>query len=157
MVTAKQRPTLIYYQGTWFVVRFKEYFQDIFKANGFKEWEDAFNKDNIPSNILNKSYFMSYGINTVENSVPLEDNINIEIECFFKGYRNPKEALDNAMELCNSVRLSILNRESIASFLEVNILAIDSVSQIPEPLNSSNDNSILITLEFNLRFLQTTC
>ena len=139
------------------MVKFKEYFQTIFKDNGFKEWDDAFNKDNIPSNILNKSYFMSYGINTVENSVPLEDNINIEIECFFKGYRKPKETLDKAMELCNSVRLSILNRESIASFTEVNILAIESVSQIPEPLNASNDNSIVITLEFNLRFLQNNC
>jgi hypothetical protein len=139
------------------VDNFQKYFQDIFNSHGFREWEDAFNKDNIPKNILNKSYFMSYGITTVENSVPLEDNINIVIECFFKGYRNPKEALDNAMVLCNSIRLEILNRESIASFLEVNILAIDSVSQIPEPLNSSNDNSILITLEFNLRFLQKNC
>lgn len=139
------------------MVKFKKYFQDIFTANGMKEWDDAFNKDNIPSNILNKSYFMSYGINTVDNSVPLEDNINISIDCFFKGYRNPKEALDNAMELCNSIRLEILSRESIASFIEVNILTIDSVSQISEPLNSSNDNSILVNLEFNLRFLQINC
>lgn len=139
------------------MVKFKNYFHTIFKGSGFKEWKDGFNRDNIPKSVLDKSYFMTYSINTVENGTQMEDNINIEIECFFKGYRNPQDAIDNAMETVNSIRLEILNPVSIASFLEVNILGIDSVSQTPEPLNAYNDNSIIITAEFNLRLIQINC
>ncbi len=139
------------------MVEFKNYFHTILKGNGFKEWKDGFNRDNIPKSVLNKSYFMSYEINTVENGTQMEDNISITLEHFFKGYRNPQDAIDNAMELCNSIRLEILDPQTIASFSEVTILGIDSVSQIPEPLNASNDNSIIVTTSFSLRLIQINC
>jgi len=139
------------------VVEFKNYFHTILKANGFKEWKDGFNRDNIPKNILNQSYFMTYSIATVENGTNMEDNISIEIEHFFKGYRNPQDAIDNAMEKVNSMRLEILDPQTIALFNEVTILGIDSVSQEPEPLNASNDNSIIVTTELNLRLIQINC
>ena len=139
------------------MVEFKNYFHTILKNNGLKEWKDGFNRDNIPKSVLDKSYFMSYSISTVENGTTMEDNINIEIEHFFKGYRNPQDAIDNAMELCNSIRLEILDPQTIASFNEVTILGIDSVSQTPEPLNASNDNSIIVTTVLNLRLIQINC
>lgn len=139
------------------MVEFKNYFHSILNANGFKEWKDGFNRDNIPKSTLDKSYFMSYSINTVENGITMEDNINVTLETFFKGYRDPQTAIDNAMELMNTVRLEILDPETIASFVDVNLLGIDSVSQTPTPLNTSNDNSIIITTEFNVRLIQINC
>lgn len=139
------------------MVKFKNYFHKILKDNGFREWNDGFNRDNIPKSVLDKSYFMNYSISTVENGTQMEDNINIIIEHFFKGYRNPQDAIDQAMELCNSIRLEILDPQTINLFDDVTILGINSVSQTPEPLNASNDNSIIVATEFNLRIIQINC
>ena len=139
------------------MVEFKNYLKPILESNGLAEWKDGFNRDNIPKNILDKAYFMSYGINTVENGINMEDNINVQIECFFKGFRDPQTAIDDSMELCNSIRLEILSPETIYQFAEMNILGINSVTQVPEPLSTTNDNSIIVTMEFNIRFIQINC
>lgn len=128
----------------------------------FKEHTDAFNFENIAESLLNKRYFMSYEINTVENGQNMEETANISLQIFFKGYKTPLETLDESMELVNTFRLNLLRFIDIASYNstlsgDFKILGIDSVSQSNSPLDESNDNSLIITVEFNVRFIQIVC
>lgn len=129
----------------------------------YKEHKDGFDRDNIASTILDNSYFISYEINTDANGIVMEDNMQLTLEVFKKGYRDPQTALDTAMESVNTIRLNVLSPESIASYNaglpteDFQILGVDSVSQVPEPLSDSNNNSIIVTVIFNIKFIQIVC
>jgi len=126
----------------------------------FKEWEDAFNIDNIPSSIRDKSYHIAYEIPTSEDfNTHLEDGISVTLNAFFKGYRTPAATLDVAMDLCNDIRIQSVKKESIESFRATDdnpIFGVISNSIIPTSI-TSNDNQVVITLEFTIRMAQTIC
>lgn len=146
------------------VNEFKNYIRQQLTAtdSDFEEHDDAFNFENIAETNLNKRYFMNYEISTIENGLTMEDNANVTLQIFFKGYRNPLETLDDSMELVNTFRLNLLSPSNIASYNSsltggFSLLGIDSVSQTPTPLADSNDNSLIVNLEFNIRFIQIVC
>jgi hypothetical protein len=142
----------------------KNYIREQLKATDskFSEHDDAFNSDNIPETKLDKKYFMTYSIATVENGTVMEETANFELQLFFKGLKKPLETLDKSMELANTFRLNLLNPLNIASYNstlggDFSILGIDSVNQESSELADSNDNSMIITIEFNMRFIQIVC
>ncbi len=144
------------------MVEFKEYFKQILKDAGFKEHKDGFNSDNIPKSRLNNAYFISYELSSVANGIAVEDNITTNIKLYSKGYRSPQDAIDEAMETANGIRLTSCSFTNVENFnvaqgLDATLLGVDFVSQTPEPLNASNDNSIIIELILNVRYTQIIC
>ena len=139
------------------MVKFKEYFKAQLKSFGYKEWKDGFNRDNIPSTELDNAYFMSYSISAIDSGIVSEDSIAVTLELFSKGFRDPQTAIDTAMEKANELRLSLCSFTKIAEFADVNLLGVVFVSQVPEQLSSSNDNSIKVELQFNVRLKQIIC
>lgn len=118
-----------------------------------KEWKDAFNFENIPSTIFNNSVHISYSVDSVEKGqTTITDSINVVVRLFFSGNRNPQEALDSAMDTSHLVRLNCI---SISNKPE-GYLSIDSVSIIPEALDT-NDNKMIVTLTFNAKKYFTNC
>ena len=126
----------------------------------FYEWEDAFNIDNIPSNIKDKSYHIAYEIPTsADFDTHLEDAIDVTVSVFFKGYRTPAATLDTAMDLCNDIRIQAVKKESIEAFRSTDdnpIFGVISNSIVPTTI-PSNDNQVVITLQFTIRMAQTIC
>ena len=126
---------------TYFSSRIKEIDPD------FKPWKDGFAFDNIPSTFINKTYHLAYQIESTDHiDTSILDNYSISLLLFFKGYRDVQTALDNSMTLANNIRVNIINRNNVFSSSFYNIKA---VSMIPEALES-NDNSMYVTLEFEL-------
>lgn len=140
------------------VVNFQEYYKAILESNGYQEWEDAFNSENIPSTKLNKVFYLEYSIDSVEMdaNLGLENQVTTDIKLFKKGYRNSKESLDLAMTEAINLRQLFMSPKTLAAFTETNIIGIDSVSIIPEQLQD-DDNSIIVTLSFNTRVYETIC
>lgn len=137
--------------------KFKNYYTDILDSAGFKEWEDGFNFENIPRNIFDKAYHITWSIAGVETSGQiLENQVDTEVRVFFKGFRDPSSAIDQAMAEAVALRQSILSPVNIASFTEEVILGITSVSIIPEPV-PSNDNSFIVVMSFNTRVNEIIC
>ena len=129
-------------------------------ATDFNEWKDAFNRDNIPSSIKNKAYYCSYELSSNDDRGDYEENLlRVSIEVFFKGHKNAQEALDNAMDSVNILSLNLCSLASINAYRATDDFPIQSVvrlSQVPSPINT-NDNQILITLELEMKIIQTLC
>ena len=101
--------------------------------------------------VLNKSYFIQYLIpsNNQTQASWIEDNGQIIIELFFKGYRTVQDALDEAMDIGDRVYRSASNSSRyIGSIKKVN-----PVSLIPEHI-VSNDNAIIITVTLDVTLIR---
>lgn len=129
----------------------RPYFQERMSVidTELKEWEDAFNVDNIPATILDKSWhldFSPFSYNTGGAHTCLSFECPITLSVFFKGYRNPVEAVDMALLFADAILkectkpVQRLNQPKIKNVLPGNI----SVRE----LSDSNDNAAVLEIQF---------
>lgn len=129
----------------------RPYFQERMSAvdKEFKEWEDAFNIDNIPATILDKSWhlrFQPFSYNTGGAHTCLSFECPITLSVFVKGYRNPVEAVDMALIFADAILkectkpVQRLNQPKIKNVLPNNV----SVRE----LSDSNDNAAVLEIQF---------
>ena len=116
----------------------------------FKEHKDAFNYENIGKTVYNKAYHISYGgVDSVELLDEItDDRMNVSVKLFFKGFRDTQTALDTSMDKANLIRLNAVKR--VNYYGNTNIKNIIMTTLTPEALES-NDNQIIITLNFTVR------
>jgi hypothetical protein len=126
----------------------RPFFREHLNSLKLKEWKDAFNYSNIPSTVLNKSYHIETptggrrGIYT-NLSQPIEHDVVIRV--FFKGYRYPAEAVDQAMTMYNLILRTVLASENRLGAGIKNIY-LNDVSI--DPYDASNDNLVLLEITF---------
>jgi hypothetical protein len=130
----------------------RNYFEDrmITVDSELKEWEDAFNIDNIPSSILDKSWhieFNPFSYNTGGAHTCLSFDCPVTLNVFFKGYRNPKEAIDTALIFADAII-----KECTKPVLRLNQPKIKNV--LPSlvsvrELDVTNDNAAILEIQFN--------
>ncbi len=121
----------------------------------FREWNDGFNKDNIPSSLLDKSFFVEYGLETPDQeNTFITDTIAVTLTVFFKGFRNVKVALDSSMDLADDIRINVLSKAKLGAS---NYLNITNLSMESSPIDESNDNSIAIEMTFNFLTTKAIC
>ena len=129
----------------------RPYFQERMSAVDaeFREWEDAFNIDNIPATILDKSWhlrFQPFSYNTGGAHTCLSFECPITLSVFVKGYRNPVEAVDMALIFADAILKECtkpvlrLNQPKIKNVLPNNV----SVRE----LSDSNDNAAVLEIQF---------
>lgn len=126
----------------------RPYFREHMNALKFKEHKDAFNYDNIPNSIINKSYHIDTptggrrGIYT-NGSQPIEHDCVIRV--FFKGYRYPALAVDEAMEAYGNILDRVLDAENRLG-ADIKNIYLNDVSI--KPYAASNDNLVLLEITF---------
>lgn len=120
----------------------------------FREWEDAFNIENIPSSILDKSWHIQFGpfsYNAGGAHTCLSFSCPVVLNVFFKGYRNPKEAIDTALVFADAIV-----RECTKPVLRLNQPRIKNVlpslGSVRE-LATTNDNAAVLELQFTCEVL----
>lgn len=129
----------------------RPYFQERMGAVDpeFKEWEDAFNIDNIPATIIDKSWhlqFQPFSYNTGGAHTCLSFECPITLSVFFKGYRNPVEAVDMALIYADAILkectkpVQRLNQPKIKNVLPNNVSV--------RGLSDSNDNAAVLEIQF---------
>jgi hypothetical protein len=115
-----------------------------------KEWEDAFNIENIPSSVLDKSWhidFAPFSYKTGGAQTCLSFECPVTLNVFFKGYRNPKEAIDTALIFADAIikectkPVQRLNQPKIKNVLP-------SLVSVRE-LDTTNDNAAILEVQFN--------
>ena len=118
--------------------------------SAFKQWGDGFNRDNIPRTIFDKAYFirLSNPSNNVTENGYIDDNIEAELELFFKGFRDPQEAIDKALDVAYNIK----RRSSNPCHWDTTIKYVSIDSIVAEPIES-NDNSIIIRLVYSFRLI----
>jgi len=126
--------------------------RQILDGLGYSEWTDGFNSENIPSTILDGTYFLNIGSISASaaNQATHEFDYPLEIRLFFKGYRDPREAIDAAVSQSDNIIGGFLT-ESVRLTQEIRDITLTSLNF--EPLDASNDNSIIVVFNFSFKIL----
>lgn len=132
-------------------ITLRTYFEERMSAvdPDFREWEDAFNIENIPSTILDKSWHVRFGpFNYVGSAhTCLSFDCPVSLSVFVKGYRNPKEAVDTALNLADAIITectSPVHRLNQAKIKNV----LPRIVDVRE-LSTTNDNSAVLEIQFS--------
>lgn len=130
----------------------KPYFREIMDTLDFTEWSDYFDTTNIPSNILDRSYAITLGpINGEgQNHLDQETLTTVSLSIFVQGYRDPQQAIDDSIQIGESVILECLKVENR---LTAPIKNVVFNSMEFSPLSETNNNAVIINLEFNVRII----
>lgn len=126
------------------------YFRNKLNELGYKEWQDGFNFENIPLTLLNKSYHIetNRGTGTRLNQYDLEHEQTLTLRFFLKGYRNPAQAVDEAhVEIEKILKKILLCLDRVT---QPRIKNISYNNYLIEKFDDSNDNSLIVTLEFTI-------
>ena len=126
----------------------RPYFRTHMDALSFKEHKDAFNYANIPNTILNRSYHIETPTGGrrggyTNQSQPIEHDCVIRV--FFKGYRYPAAAIDEAMAAYSDILDEVLETNNRLNAGIKNIYLNDVNIQ---PYDASNDNLVLLEITF---------
>lgn len=131
----------------------RDYFRTRLDGLSFREWTDGFNTANIPSTILDRSYHLEVGriIGSPANQHSHIYNYPLTVTLFFKGFRDPGEAIDEALDQAYEVTADIL--QTSVRLQTAGLKDIRPVSISNEPLAGSNDNGIIVKLVFDVYLL----
>lgn len=115
----------------------------------YTEHDDAFNIDNIGDLEFDKAYHIFYGdvVTTEANQNTTSDLVTATVSIFSQGHRDPKEALDDAMDFANLFRIECLKPVYLSN--EQFLKQVKCISIKAEPL-ATNDNAIVVRLEFSI-------
>lgn len=120
---------------------------------GFKEWEDAFNTEDIPSTILDKSFHIEVNPTTagVTNQLVLNVSMPVTIKVFRKGFRDTAIGRDTALLDVQNIICDIL-LPSVRLGSEIKNVIFDGFSV--NALADSNDNVVMTELNFSNNLIQ---
>jgi hypothetical protein len=133
-----------------FLTSVRPYFRSRLLDLGFTEWTDGFNKENIPRSLLDGSFHIESGAisPTRSNHQVHEFTSAIVVSVFFKGYRNPAEAIERAISQSERILKSTLKA---SDRLEGDCIKDVFVGDINvSPLSASNDNAVTLEMGFNV-------
>ena len=125
----------------------------------FKEWRGALVYDdaqNIPSTTLNTYYHVELNSmsSTGAQDVLVQDAWTVNLTILKFGARDPLSALDEILDSAFCIKTEIIDPRNVEQFKASNdgdIEAIELASITPSAIDASNDNSIKVQLQFNVR------
>lgn len=127
------------------------YFRTHFEAQGYIEWEDGFNRDDIPQTFIHKSFHIltPVVVQSQQNQLHLELRETVETQFVLKGYRYPADAVDNAHVESEALLDRILGHSNrTRSVAGIKNVVLDNMDI--EPFNDNNDNMVRVTMRFTV-------
>lgn len=126
----------------------RSYFRTRLDGLGFEEWTDGFNTENIPQTIKDQTYHLGVGFISAErpNQLATRFTYPVEVRVFFLGYNDPADAIDTAISASEDIMndlLDPLNRLGT----DIKDVFIGSIQVLPR--DESNDNDVILVMEFN--------
>ena len=121
-------------------------------SSKYTEHKDAFDDENIPSQSIDKTYFIKYQLNGT-SSLGQGHGIfsaSSEIKLYYRGITNPQDKYDEAMDFAFNLISKVLNPKN---FIEP-IKTAQLTSGIPEPIYRNN-NIITVTISFNFDLIKS--
>lgn len=128
----------------------RQYFRDRMENLGFTEWTDGFAFDNIPETTISGTFHLTSGTvsQNSQNQTVVDMVSPITIRLFLKGFRDPASAIDESIYegeriICECVSAANANNESIKD--------VQFLNMEPQPLDESNDNTVVLVMNFDAR------
>lgn len=125
----------------------RPFFRTRLDGLGFIEWDDGFQFDNVPETILNKAYHLQIGTigGGPANQTTHVFEYPITLRVHFKGFRDVNSAIDDVVSESETILEDIL-APSVRLGTAIKDVVCDSVNILP--LDASNDNNIVLQMEF---------
>jgi len=131
------------------LTQIRPYFRARLNGLSLREWKDGFNFENIPSTLLDKSYHIEMPSGARLDAFDMSSNDitqDVVVRVFFKGFRNPTDAIDAAVLKYEQILEEVLESENRIGVQIKNIFF--NSSQIL-PLSDSNDNAVILEITFS--------
>jgi len=128
----------------------RKYFVDRCKSQGLVEWKQPFQDMDMPNTVTNKSFQVTLGEFTGVKAINNRDqemNCPATVSIYFKGFQNPTEGVDQAVENAEKLLKECLKAKNRLGTCVKNVI-LNSV--LPEALSDSNDNIIRVKLGFTV-------
>lgn len=122
------------------------------QAAGYREWNDAFNTENIPSTAVDKAFHLTFG--TIEGVKQNQDDIEVAVpftvEWFNKGFMDPIIARDESV-----LMLETLVRKALAATRRTQngLLNVQFRTGEPAAFDESNDNIVMGRADFRVSLI----
>jgi hypothetical protein len=127
------------------------YFRHRANSIGLKEWKDGFNFDNIPANILDKSYHIESGpvVGIKLNMNDQELNAQVNVRVFQKGFRDPASAIDSCLQLSeNFIKECVVPKNRLTGSNGIKNVVFENLSI--EQIAATNDNAVIANMQFRV-------
>lgn len=114
---------------------------------GFEQWDDGFNFENIPSTILDGAFHIEVNPSSGGPTNQTIQNVTmpVTVRVFRKGFRNVSEGIDSAILDVENIICDII-APAVRLSSDIKNVVLDGFSV--NPLDDSNDNAIMIELNF---------
>lgn len=133
-----------------------DYCRDRLTSLGLAEWTDAFNSENIPRTLLDDTFHIEIG--TVSRKFEHHDNIEINvpltIRTFGRSFVDTGEGRDNAISLADTIIDEFVKAENRLNDTDIKTIQFDNMNL--NALNESNDNSLVLVLDFTALIVKST-
>lgn len=113
------------------------------------EHKDAFNIENMHTNARDKMYHIIYqnNSNIETHGDRITDNVSVTISMMFKGYRDTQATFDSTSNTVHNIKRRASKISNYTSGIKR--VVCDSINITPA--DESNDNILLVTMEFSVR------
>lgn len=125
------------------------FFRTQIDALGYREWEDGFNRNNIPATVIDRAYHLQIGriVSAPANQLHHVFSFPIKVSVHRKGFRNPSVAIDQTLADAQNIMSVILAPETRLQTNGLKDIRPTSVEVVP--LSESNDNAVIVEIEFS--------
>lgn len=132
----------------------RAYFRTRMNALNYKEWRDGFNFENIPVSLLDGSYHITSGqiVGGDASQSGYEFLYPVTVRLFLKGYRKPIDAIEDSIEKGENIFNEVLKATNRLG-TGATILNISNPTMEPLPLDASNDNAVILEMQFVARVI----
>lgn len=113
------------------------------------EHTDAFNIENMHTNARDKMYHIIYqnNSNLETHGDRVTDNVSVTLSMIFKAYRNTQSTFDSTSDTAHNIKL---RASKISNYTNgIKRVVCDNINITP--VDVSNDNILLVTMEFSVR------
>jgi hypothetical protein len=129
----------------------KPYFRERLQAVGYsKEHLDAVNLLNVPAVLIDRTFHIlvsgSSGISATQSDQTIEANVVVSV--FFAGWNNEIQAIDDATTEAENILKSCVKISERVTGNDT-LRNVSFISHAVSPVDGSNDNIMVLTLEFN--------
>jgi len=121
------------------------------EAIGLKEWKDGFDFDNIPANIVDKSFHIQSGqvVGIKNNQSDQEMNFSQTVRIFVKGFRDPASGIDSAIKVAEDYIKQCVNvANRVAQPNGIKNVVFENADF--GALSPSNNNGVIASLTFRV-------
>ena len=128
----------------------RPYFRARMKALNFKEHKDGFNFNNVPSTLQDKTFHIDSGDLTIgsANQLTHEIDYKVTVRVYKRGFRDPNAALDAVDQTTETILTEIL-KPSNRLGTDIKDVVPDAIRKVP--LDNSNDNAIILEMDFTAK------